>query len=81
MGFRSILVELLCPALRIEYMMGHVRLGLLDKSYFKTSILEMAAEYVKAVPNLTIDDPTGSGSPTVPCPRTFSAWRARRIPR
>lgn len=28
----------------------------LDQNYFKTSMLEMAAEYVKVVPDLTIDD-------------------------
>ena len=48
--------DFLASLIRTEYMMGHVGLVSLDQSYFKTSMLEMAAEYVKAVPNLTIDD-------------------------
>ena len=39
-----------------EYMMGHRGLTSLDENYFKTDVLELAAEYVKAVPDLTIDD-------------------------
>ena len=46
----------LAALIRAEYMMGHVELVSLDQSYFKTSMLEMAAEYVKAMPDLTIDD-------------------------
>ena len=46
----------LASLIRTEYMMGHVGLVSLDQSYFKTSMLEMAAEYVKVVPSLTIDD-------------------------
>ena len=45
----------LASLIRAEYMMGHVGLVPLDQSY-KTSMLEMAAEYVKVVPDLTIDD-------------------------
>lgn len=36
--------------------MGHRGLVSLDKNYFKTSMLEMAAEYVKAAADLTIND-------------------------
>ena len=39
-----------------EFMMGHRGLTSLDENYFKTDALELAAEYVKAVPDLTIDD-------------------------
>ena len=39
-----------------EFMMGHSGLTSLDENYFKTNALELAAEYVKAVPDLTIDD-------------------------
>ena len=39
-----------------EFMMGHHGLTSLDENYFKTDALELAAEYVKAVPDLTIDD-------------------------
>ena len=39
-----------------EFMMGHSGLTSLDENYFKTDALEMAADYVKAVPDLTIDD-------------------------
>lgn len=39
-----------------EYMMGHRGLTSLDENYFKTDMLELAAEYVLAVPDLTIDD-------------------------
>ena len=46
----------LASLIRIEYMMGHVGLVPLDRNYFKTSMLEMAAVYVKVVPDLTIDD-------------------------
>lgn len=41
---------------RIEYMMGHQGLVKLDQNYFKTSMLEMAATYLKAAPDLTISD-------------------------
>ena len=41
--------------MRTEYMMGHVGLVPLGQNY-KTNMLEMAAEYVKMVPDLTIDD-------------------------
>ena len=46
----------LASLIRTEYMMGHTGLVSLDQNYFKTSMLEMAAEYVKVVPDLTIDD-------------------------
>ena len=46
----------LASLIRIEYMMGHQGLVSLDQNYFKTSMLELAAEYVKIVPDLTIDD-------------------------
>ncbi len=36
--------------------MGHRGLTSLDENYFKTDVLELAAEYVTAVPSLTIDD-------------------------
>ena len=39
-----------------EYMMGHRGLTSLDENYFKTDVLELAREYVTAVPDLTIDD-------------------------
>ncbi len=46
----------LASLIRAEYMMGHRGLVALDQNYFKTDMLEMAAEYVKVVPDLTIDD-------------------------
>ena len=39
-----------------KYMMGHRGLTSLDENYFKTTPLDLAAEYVMAVPDLTIDD-------------------------
>lgn len=42
--------------IRAEYMMGHKGLVALDKNYFSTDTLEMAAEYVRVVPALTIND-------------------------
>ena len=42
--------------IRTEYMMGHQGVGSLDKNYYKTDVLELAAAYVMAVPDLTIDD-------------------------
>ena len=41
---------------KTEFMMGHTGLTSLDKNYFKVSPLELAAEYLHAVPNLTIGD-------------------------
>lgn len=46
----------LASLIRAEYMMGHRGLVSLDQNYFKTDMLEMAAEYVNVVPDLTIDD-------------------------
>ena len=46
----------LASLIRAEYMMGHRGLVALDQNYFKTDMLEMAGEYVKVVPDLTIDD-------------------------
>ena len=42
--------------IRTEYMMGHKGVGQLDQNYFKTNTLELAKEYVLAVPDLTIDN-------------------------
>ena len=42
--------------IRTEYMMGHRGVGALDRNYYKTNVLELAAAYVLAVPDLTIDD-------------------------
>ena len=42
--------------IQTRYMMGHAGLVSLDQSHFKTSTLEMAAEYVKVVPDLTMDN-------------------------
>lgn len=39
-----------------EYMMGHQGLVSLDQNYFKTNLLELATEYIKVVPDLTIED-------------------------
>ena len=39
-----------------EFMMGHTGLIKLDKNYFKTHTLELAEEYLNAIPNLTISN-------------------------
>ena len=39
-----------------EFMMGHTGLIKLDKNYFKTHTLELAEEYINAIPNLTISN-------------------------
>ena len=39
-----------------EYMMGHVGMTALDRSYCHAHTLELAREYINAVPDLTIDD-------------------------
>lgn len=39
-----------------EYMMGHRGLTKLDENYFKTDVLDLAREYVMAVPDLTINN-------------------------
>ena len=46
----------LASLIRKEFMMGHRGLVSLDQNYFKTSVLELAEEYVGVVPDLTIDD-------------------------
>lgn len=46
----------LSSLIKKEYMMGHHGLTTLDENYFKTDILELAVEYMVAVPDLTIDD-------------------------
>ena len=42
-----------------ERMMGHTGLIKLDQNYFKTSQMELAKEYLYAVPNLTIHETIG----------------------
>lgn len=39
-----------------EYMMGHMGMTKLDRNYYHTHMLELAKEYIGAVPALTIDD-------------------------
>lgn len=46
----------LAALIKKEYMMGHQGTTPLDQNYFKTDVLELAAEYVNVVPELTIDD-------------------------
>ena len=46
----------LASLIKKEYMMGHRGLVSLDQNYFKTNLMELAVEYVKVVPDLTIDD-------------------------
>ena len=46
----------LASLIKKEYMMGHRGLVALDKNYYKTNLVELAAEYLHAVPDLTIDD-------------------------
>ena len=44
----------LSSLIKKERMLGHVGLDKMDRSYFKTNMLEVAKEYLSAVPNLTI---------------------------
>ena len=46
----------LAALIKKEYMMGHVGLVSLDRSYFKTHVTELAEEYALSVPALTIGD-------------------------
>ena len=46
----------LASLIKKEFMMGHSGLIKLDRNYFKTHTLELAEEYLNAVPNLTISD-------------------------
>ena len=39
-----------------EYMMGHAGMTALDRNYYHAHTLELAREYINAVPDLTIDD-------------------------
>lgn len=41
---------------RGEYLMGHKGMTSLDKNYFQTNLLELAAAYAGIAPNLIIDD-------------------------
>ena len=50
----------LASLIKKERMLGHSGPIKLDKNYFKTNPLEIAKEYLSAVPNLTIHE-TGSG--------------------
>jgi len=46
----------LASLIKKEYMMGHRGLVALDRNYFKTHMLELAEEYLNAVPELTISE-------------------------
>ena len=46
----------LASLIKKEFMMGHTGLVRLDRNYFKTQVLELAEEYLNAVPTLTISD-------------------------
>jgi hypothetical protein len=46
----------LASLIKTEFMMGHMGLTKLDKNYFKTHTLELAEEYLNAIPNLTISN-------------------------
>ena len=46
----------LASLIKKEFMMGHTGLVKFDRNYFKTQVLELAEEYLNAVPNLTISD-------------------------
>jgi hypothetical protein len=46
----------LAALIKKEFMMDHTGLVSLDRNYFKTHVLELAEEYLNAVPNLTISD-------------------------
>tara|TARA_Y100000590_G_scaffold154082_1_gene177037 strand:- start:5774 stop:7015 length:1242 start_codon:yes stop_codon:yes gene_type:complete len=46
----------LSSLIKKEYMMGHRGLVALDRNYFKTHMLELAEEYLNAIPELTISD-------------------------
>ena len=48
----------LASLIKKEFMMGHTGLVKLDRNYFKTHTLELAEDYLGAVPSLTIDDTT-----------------------
>ena len=39
-----------------EYMLGHTGMTAMDRSYYHTNMLELAKEYVMAIPALTIGD-------------------------
>lgn len=46
----------LASLIKKEYMMGHRGLVSLDQNYFKTNLMELAIEYTKVVPDLTIEE-------------------------
>lgn len=46
----------LSSLIKKEFMMGHIGLTKLDKNYYKTHTLELAEEYINAIPDLTISD-------------------------
>ncbi len=48
----------LASLIKKEFMMGHKGMISLDQNYFKTSVLELAQEYLAVVPDLTVSDAT-----------------------
>ena len=46
----------LASLIKKEFMMGHKGMISLDQNYFKTSVLELAQEYIGVVPDLSIED-------------------------
>ena len=46
----------LSSLIKKEFMMGHNGLTKLDKNYYKTHTIELAEEYINAIPDLTISD-------------------------
>ena len=46
----------LASLIKKEFMMGHRGMISLDQNYFKTSVLELAQEYIGVVPDLSIED-------------------------
>ena len=52
----------LASLIKKERMMGHKGLIKLDENYFKTDPMELAKEYLHAVPNLTIHETVGERS-------------------
>ena len=64
----------LASLIKKERMLGHTGLVKLDKNYLKTNMLEIAKEYLGAVPNLTIHEAgrgrTAGADGTEPAPTT-----------
>lgn len=69
----------LASLIKKEFMMGHTGLVKLDRNYFKTHVLELAEEYLNAVPQLTISEEERARSENIRLRKEKSILEERAI--